>query len=196
MKHLLTLALLLALAVPALADYQPAVVHVVVTLPPDIPALTVAEFSISHLPYNQCLIEESWDSDLTIGQVDYGLAIAFTEPQPGPIVHLGTLTFTAFEEVHEDYFIEVEVSQSSGDLVIVDDNYDTVEARGWFHDFNCHNYCDCTTTPWVIEPQELPTDIPVIHLWADPTEPSCSQDLLVFTTPTEESHWGAVKSLY
>ncbi len=176
----------------ALADYEPAEVHVVVQLG-YIQGLTAAEFRISNLPYDECFIEEVWDSDLTIGSLGHGFAIAFTEVQPGPLVHLGTLKFTAFEPVGVDYAMWVYASNQSGIRVIVDENYDTIDAYGWFHAFNCDGYCDCS---YPHGGKLSNRDYPMISLWALPDEEICDQDLPVFPTATDGSSWSAIKSLY
>ncbi len=193
MKRLAIVLLIVLLPSLVLAQYEPAEVHVVVQLPSSIEGLTAAEFSISNLPHDECLIEEVWDSNLTLGTIGYGFAIAFTEAQPGPLVHLGTLFFTAFEPVATDHEIWVLASLGSGELVIVDESYVTHDSGGWFHAFNCDQSCDCM---YDHDGQQPNVPYPEFGLWAVPDEEICDQDLPVFPTATDGSNWSAIKSLY
>ena len=116
--------------------------------------------------------------------------IAFTELQQGPYVYLGTLGFTAFEEVGLDYFLEVRESLVSGLLVVVDDQYEEIYAQGGFHWFNCVNPDNCHCFP-IGDPY-----VPRIGLWVDMEALNCYQDLPVVITPAEAASWGELKALY
>lgn len=193
MKTLAITALALLLPAGALAQYEPAEVHVVVSLGSHVSGLAAAEFRIIDLPWDFCLIEQAWDSPLTIGNIDYGFAIAFTELQSGPLVHLGTLTITAFEPAGDDYVMWVYPSLQSNQLVIVNENYEEVVAVGWFHAFNCQDWCDCM---YPDDGKGPAREDPQINLWAVPDEEICDQELPVYPTTTAGSSWGAVKALY
>lgn len=198
MKTLALAVLALLLPASALAQYEPAEVHVVVSLGDHVDGLTAAEFRIDNLPTDFCLIEEQWDSPLTIGNIGYGFAIAFTEVQWGPLVHLGTLYFTAWEPVGPNYAIFVAPSLSSGNCVIVDEFYEEIPVNGWeaWHVFNCTgNWCDCQQ-PGKNARRGLRWIDPRFHLWTTPDSEICWQDLPVYPTASSESSWGAVKSLY
>lgn len=197
MKTFALAVLALALPAIALAQYEPAEVHIVVSLGDQVDGLAAAEFRIDNLPTDFCLIEEQWDSPLTIGSIDHGFAIAFTEVQWGPLVHLGTLYFTAWEPVGPNWTIQVMPSNSSGNCLIVDEFYQEIPAVYWeeWHRFNCTYWCDCHP-PSKDSRRDLPRIEPVFHLWTTPDSEICWQDLPVYPTATSESSWGAVKALY
>ena len=187
------LAILLALAtavLPGIALGEETLVHVIVLLPHEVDSLTAAEFAIDNLPYDQCAITESWASDLILGEIDWGFAIAFTEPQPGPNVYLGTLGFTALEDVGEDYVLAVVQSQWSDELIITDEHFNVWHCYGGYHFFNCSDPDDCRC--------ECGAGINTgcIGLWVDMEATFCYQDLPVGDTGIEATNWGQLKSLY
>jgi hypothetical protein len=194
MKTLAIAALAFLLPAGALADYQPAELHIVVSLGTVADGLTAAEFRIENLPTDYCLIEQQWDSPLTIGNLGYGFAIAFTEVQWGPLVHLGTLHFTAFEPVGDDWTIQVAPSLQSGSLLIVDELYQEIptEYFAW-HRFNCTYWCQCNQPSGSARRTR---EDPAFHFWTTPDSEICWQELPVFPTAADESSWSAVKALY
>jgi len=194
MKTLAIAALALLLPAGALAQYEPAEVHVVVSLGDHVEGLAAAEFRIDNLPWDYCLIEQVWDSPLTIGNIDYGFAIAFTEVQWGPLVHLGTLYFTALEPVWENWTIQIAPSNQSGNLLIVDELYEEVWAAPFaWHRFNCTYWCQCNPPSGGARQSRVD---PEFHLWTTPDSEICWQDLPVYPIASSESSWGAVKALY
>lgn len=194
MKTLAIAAFVLLLPASALAQYEPAEVHVVVSLGSEAEGLTAAEFRIDNLPWDYCLIEQVWDSPLTIGNVDYGFAIAFTEIQWGPLVHLGTLYLAALEPVWENWTIEVMPSNQSGHLLIVNEFYEEIPVYPFaWHRFNCTYWCDCYPPS---EGARRAREDPEFHFWTTPDSEICWQDLPVYPTASSESSWGAVKALY
>jgi hypothetical protein len=103
-----------------------------------IPAITAAEFSVSNLPgAADALITPNWATPLVIGDAGYGIALAFSPAVPGPMAFLGTLDFFALVDLGADYVMEVLPSNDSGLLVVVDDNYNTIDADGGMFTFNC-----------------------------------------------------------
>lgn len=195
MKTFALAVLALALPAIALAQYEPAEVHIVVSLGEYAEGLVAAEFRIDNLPTEICLIEEEWDSPLTIGNIGWGFAIAFTEVQWGPLVHLGTLYFTAWEPVEPNWTLWVTPSNQSGDLLIVNENYEELPAEPWgWHRFNCNFWCECYPPSGRARQARWP--YPEFHLWTTPDSEICWQDLPVYPTAVSESSWGALKSLY
>ncbi len=136
--------------------------YVYAIIAPEIFGITAAEFRIDNLPEPGPggLVTQNWAPPLVIGDPWWGIAIAFTEPQPGPLVLLGTLDFFMIDEswIGEDYWTGVSHSNESGLLVIVDDDFVTHDAMGMQFTFNCTNpsACDCIeATPVLLSLFEL-----------------------------------------
>ncbi|MBN2171623.1 MAG: hypothetical protein JW819_09935 [Candidatus Krumholzibacteriota bacterium] len=138
----------------------------------DIPAITAAEFRIDNYTgnpgYPNAIVTQTWNSPLTVGTIDEGFSIAFTEAQPGPIVELGHIEYLIFNPTFpgEDYKMCVAETLDSGNLVVVDAAYVTIPVDGWCFVFNCvvggpNGNCECLDT-----------------------------------IPVQDSNWGAVKALY
>ncbi|MBN2171624.1 MAG: hypothetical protein JW819_09940 [Candidatus Krumholzibacteriota bacterium] len=121
----------------------PLVVHVMAMLDPDIEGITAAEFRIDNYPGNPGypigITTPTWDSPLTVGTLDWGFSIAFSIPQPGPIVHMGTIEFLAFDPtwIAGELVMEVVETNDSGNLVVVDFDYNTIPVSGGQYTFNC-----------------------------------------------------------
>jgi len=121
----------------------PLVVHVMAMLDPDITVLTAAEFRIDNYPgnpgYPTGITTETWDSPLTVGNIDWGFSIAFQTPQPGPIVHFGTIEFLAFDPtwIEGEWVMTVAETNDSGNLVVVDGDYITIPVSGGQYTLNC-----------------------------------------------------------
>ncbi len=124
-------------------------VHFIAYLDPEIPAITAAEFSVPNLPESGALgiVTASWNTTLVIGNLDYGIALAFSDPVPGPLAALGTVDFFPIDAawIGADYLMEVLAAQDSGNLVVVDDGFVTIPVLGGNYTFNCSNpdECDC-----------------------------------------------------
>lgn len=183
----MSLALLLLLTLPggSLADYQPAEVYVVCNLGLWVEAILAAEFAIDHLPgAAMAQVTEHWNTQLVIGKLETGIALAFQEPLAGPLAVLGRLEFIAWQPFPSDYVIDV-VEDSWGVLKVVDaDGAEEIQVLGGRHTFNCSNWCDCHLGS------------PSIGLYTDEAASACCQDIDVFTPLASEGSWGALKSLY
>lgn len=134
------------------------------------PVITAAEFRIDGLPdTSEALVTPFWNTDLTIGLMDHGIALAFQDPLPGLFAVFGELQIFTISDLWpgDDHYLSVANSNTSGLLSIVDGDYVTWSALGgqfvlnpWSEDWD---YC-----PYIYIP----------------------------STATEESSWGRVKSLY
>jgi len=147
----------------------PVTIHVMACIE-DIPAITAAEFRIDNYTgnpgYPTSIVTQTWNSTLTVGEIDWGFSIAFQSPQPGPMVALGTIEYLTFNPtwIPMDYVMTTDVTMDSGNLVVVDAGFVTIPVgRGTFT-FNCTNpeFCPCYDE----------------------------------TIPTQDASWGAIKALY
>ncbi len=121
-------------------------VYVSVILPAWLPSITAAEFRIEHYPDpSMALVTQNWNTPLVIGTPDWGIALAFDPPLPGPVAVLGTLDFFPLVDFGPDYLMMVEQSNDSGNLVVVGPDYNEYWAHGGLFTFNCsYYYCDCS----------------------------------------------------
>lgn len=129
------------------AQYVTSTVYVFAYLN-DIPGMTACEFRIDNLPTAAMSINTfTWNTTLVIGTPDYGIALAFAPALPGPLCLLGTIGFFPLQEFPDDWRMTVMPSNDSGNLVIVDLDYNEVPAEGYFFTFNCTGVleggCDC-----------------------------------------------------
>jgi hypothetical protein len=131
-------------------QYATSTVYVIATLPEDIPGMTACEFSIENLPTPDLAITTfTWNTTLVIGTPGYGIALAFAPSLPGPNCLLGTIGFFGLADFGADWRMTVMPSNDSGNLVIVDLDYNEVPCEeGHFFTFNCTGTlpggCDCT----------------------------------------------------
>ncbi len=150
-------------------QYLTTTIYVAAYLPPEIDGITAAEFRIDNLPENDAygIVTLNWATDLVIGDPWWGIALAFTDPVPGPYAPLGSIDFFMIDPVWigDDHLMVVAASYDSGLLVVVDDEFNTIDALGWMFTFNCTDISTC---------------------W-------CEDDI---SSPVEDSSWGAVKALY
>lgn len=149
------------------AQYVSVPVYVFAILPPAIPGITAAEFRIANMPTAaMALTTYNWNTPLVIGTADYGIALAFAPALPGPNAYMGSISFFPLMDFGPDFRMEVTTSNDSGNLVVVDLDYNEVpaEAGHWFT-FNCTGGlpggCDC-----------------------------------FLTIATEDATWGQIKALY
>ena len=149
--------------------------------------LNAAEFRVEHLPYDFCDITEHWYADDWEGDIATGIFFSFAEAQAGPVVCLGYLSFTAFEDVGDDYRIWVQAAGGGG-LVVYDQDWEPWPAEGGQHTFNCSGNCPC---------EYIPTrESSFIGLYADEDVwETCDQPLQP-ETPVDHDTRGAVKHLY
>lgn len=137
-------------SMPVMA-YVPATVYILAVLD-QIPALTAAEFGSTNFPENlgypvgQATV--TWTTSLVIGNIYEGVALAYDAAQPGPIVHLGTVAVLDFGGYNFDnHFAQIVASPANPEAttpVVVDADYNVVEAMGWGLIFNCTvGDCSC-----------------------------------------------------
>jgi len=192
MKRFIIAALFLFIAGGALAEGVD--VHVVVYLDPAIAGVTAAEFKVEGLPIGPCAVEATWNTDLVIGDVSTGIALAFNPPlvPAGYLVHLGTLHVTCFEPIADEHLLCVRPTDDTGVLVIVDEQFVMHDAHGLAHRFNTEylGWCECYNDPGS-------RNASVFMLLADPQDTSsCGQDMPVETTASDPSAWSVIKALY
>jgi hypothetical protein len=130
---------------------QPLILHVIAVLDEPITALTAAEFRIRNWPTEtgptSGYILETWNTDLTMGDIEWGKSLAFDSPLPGPLAHLGTIQIMANSNdwLGADYEFIVSFSYVAENLVIIDENFETFEVAGGTFTFNCSTpgQCEC-----------------------------------------------------
>jgi len=130
-------------------QYVSVPVYLIAILPPEIPGITAAEFRIDNLPTSaMALATYNWNTPLVIGNADYGIALAFSPSLPGPLAPLGSISFFPLTDWPWDWRVEVMASNDSGNLVVVDLDYNEVPCEpGHWLTFNCTGAlpggCDC-----------------------------------------------------
>ena len=126
--------------------YSTTTIYFFAVLPPEISAITAAEFRVDNLVDPEyAIVSENWNTDLVIGEPEYGIALAFNPPVPGPIAFLGTIDLFGLTDVGPDYVMYVQESNHSGSLVVVDLCYSTINADGGLFTLNCSTgSCVCT----------------------------------------------------
>lgn len=133
-------------------QYVTTTVYVFAVLPDEIPGMTACEFRIDNLPTAAMAITTfTWNTDLVIGNADYGIALAFAPALPGPTCLLGTIAFFPLAAFPADHRMTVMPSNDSGNLVIVDLDYNEVPCEAdHFFTFNCTGTlpygCNCQPT--------------------------------------------------
>ncbi len=185
MKRLTAAFLMLCAAGTARADYEPTIVHVVVWHQ-DIEEVIAAEFAIDNLPYDQCTITEHWNTDLVIGDVGTGIALAFSPPLTEIPFYLGYLEFIVWEPLGDDYTMVV-VANLEGYLYVIDGDSNVHNVLGGMHIFNCSDD-DPGACNWLCGGE--------LFLAVQEDGIDCHQDAEVFTTATAEGSLSAIKSLY
>lgn len=133
-----------------LLPYVPMDVYVIAVLS-DLESITTAEFKIDNWPgspgYPTGQATASWTSELTIGSIDEDFSIAWSTPQAGPNVLIGTISFLAFDPawIGADHMLTIAEGDNCNCLVLVDAAYDTFDVAGWSFVFNCTgDDCGCT----------------------------------------------------
>ena len=123
---------------------------ILAVLPDYVEGVTAAEFRVDNLPASQNPPQGywtvNWNTNLVIGNLIEGVALAFSEAQPGPVVELGTLVFMSFEQadwIGADHLLTVLPSET-GALVVVDDAYNEIPIGGGRFTFNCADPPNCS----------------------------------------------------
>jgi hypothetical protein len=132
------------------AEYTTTTVHVVAWLDDDWSgSVSACEFYIDNFPEAgaQGLVTTDWNTPLVIGYVNYGIALAFNPPLPGPLAYLGSIDFFTIDPdwIPADYVMAVRPSRQSDTLALVDTQGETMTVTGGQYTFNCSNpnACDC-----------------------------------------------------
>jgi hypothetical protein len=175
---------LLALSAVAVQAQETVDVYILAQVDEEFGALRGAEFAVANLPHTFGVVSVQWNTELTIGDLDTGIALAFSFPLAGPLALLGVIEILPTAEIGDDYQLSVEPSQW-GNLTLVDLMYNEVPADGGLHTFNCSSACDCGID-----------SLPAIGLFTDAGGTSCDQLFETDITPNEESSWSRMKSLY
>ncbi len=128
-------------------------VHVIVWMDIDFSdQISAVEFYIDNLPESGVagIITENWNTELKIGYLSYGIALAFADPLQGPLAYLGSVDFYTVDEnwIPADYSMAVRPSRASDSLVIVDQDGIEFPVEGGQFTFNCTDTgaCDCLET--------------------------------------------------
>ena len=115
----------------------------------DIPAITAAEFSISNyvgdLGPACAIVSAAWNTPLVIGDPGFGIALAFSPALPGPNAFLGSINIFLLDAacIGDDYEMWILASQDSDKLVVVDEQFNEIDAVGYRYTFNCTGECPC-----------------------------------------------------
>jgi hypothetical protein len=110
--------------------------------------ITTAEFAWRYpdLPGTVMTIPD-WNTDLIIGSVNTGIALAFNPPIDGPMAYLGYIRFLKIAGTWGDWIdgeLVVPVSAAdSGKLLVVDGDFTELNCLGGTFTFNCDGTCDC-----------------------------------------------------
>lgn len=130
-----------------LPTYVTTSVYFYAVLPPEVATITAAEFSAANLPEaTDALVTPNWNTGLVIGDLGYGIALAFSPALAGPNAFLGTVDFFGLVELGPDYVMEIVNTNDSGVLVVVDGDFNTIDAEGGMFTFNCTGTCECVET--------------------------------------------------
>lgn len=129
-----------------LVTYQTTTVYFYAILPVDLVAITAVEFRVEGLlGAADALVTPAWNTPLAIGDLGYGIALAFSPALAGPNAFLGTVGFFGLADIGPDVVMSVLESNDSGVRVVVDDAYNTIPADGGIFTFNCTTGdCLCT----------------------------------------------------
>ncbi len=96
--------------------------------------LTAAEFKVGNYfdQTDPVVISEEWSSSLVVGDLSTDFAIAWTLPQPGPIVNIGTISVFLLDSSWpgSDYVLSVERGDECDCLTLVDEDFNIGEASG------------------------------------------------------------------
>jgi hypothetical protein len=152
------------------AQYSTMTVHFVALLN-TIGAMSACEFAATGttLPAGASAPSQPmWATDLVIGNIDEGVALAFSEPLVAPVAYLGFQDYFLITPalIPADYAMTI-VESSAGNILVVDaDTTNEIPAEGWSLIANCTPggpYGDC----------------------------SCEEGVA-----TEDAAWGQIKALY
>jgi len=123
-------------------------VRVFAVLPEGVESITAAEFRIANLPVNGMppagRWTATWSSSLVIGNPIDGMAIAWSDPRPGPIVEIGYLLFTSNTQadwIGSDHTLAV-VPWTTLAVVDAEGAYD-IDVGGGDFTFNCTDPPSC-----------------------------------------------------
>ncbi|MBM4118095.1 choice-of-anchor D domain-containing protein [bacterium] len=153
---------------------QLAQVRVPAVLPEGVESITAAEFRIAGLPTSgfppNGMWSATWSSSLVIGDPVGGMAIAWSTPQPGPIVEIGYFIFVTNQQgnwIGPDHQLSV-VPWTTLAVVDAEGAYDIAVGGGDFT-FNCSDPPSCVcyvpTPPLcVLQPSSL--DFGVVNVGA------------------------------
>jgi len=111
--------------------------------------ITAAEFRIDNLPsgggYPEGVISPQWTSTVVVGDLFTDFSIAWSSPQYGPLVTIGSVNFQAFDGgwIGTQRAMEVMEGDVCGCIAVVDDYLVAHEAAGGRFTFNCGYDCGC-----------------------------------------------------
>jgi len=109
--------------------------------------LTAIEFRVADLPVNGTggTYTTEWNTELVLGEVASGIALAFSDPLFGEVIPIGRITFHAFADdwLGADRALHVAESTGGPKLVIVDGDYQEHFVPGSYFTFNCSDPDAC-----------------------------------------------------
>ena len=111
--------------------------------------IVAAEFRVVGLPESgpAGIWVVEWETDLVIGDIEDGIAIAFPEPLYGDVILLGTIHFHSFSDdwLGVDHLCAVDRTFWYEKLVVVNPLYEEIDVLGSSFTFNCGDPegCEC-----------------------------------------------------
>ncbi|MCB9517170.1 MAG: hypothetical protein H6693_13350 [Candidatus Latescibacteria bacterium] len=134
--------------------YQSTTVYFIVDLNYFVDAITAVEFRIAGFPDvpGDVVITQHWETPLVIGTPGHGIALAFSPALAGPRCYLGRVEFfvAAADALGDDYCMEYSESLGSGRLLVVDSEFNEIDALGDAFVFNPVNWLNCNFCPDIV----------------------------------------------
>lgn len=128
--------------------YTTVSVYVIAVVESDISGISAVEFAIDNIPSGMNgMVTPYWESSLTIGEIETGIAIAFGQIQYDSEVILGRLDFMPLDDtwLPADHRLIVKEADATGNIAIVDEYYTEHYVQGGRFTFNCSSSenCEC-----------------------------------------------------
>ncbi|MCP4546205.1 MAG: hypothetical protein GY835_07040 [bacterium] len=128
--------------------FAPVTIYLAAFLGEEVPGITAAEFSVDNWQgtiAGTSMVTMTWNTDLVIGTVEYGVALAFSTPIPGPFAFLGTATVLSMDAawLADETLMTVVPATDSGMLQVVDGDFAPHDVMGGTFTYNCVDIAVC-----------------------------------------------------
>ncbi|MCP4546202.1 MAG: hypothetical protein GY835_07025 [bacterium] len=129
--------------------FAPVTIYLAAFLDEEVPGITAAEFGVDNWQgtiAGTSMVTMAWNTDLVIGTVEYGVALAFSTPIPGPFAFLGTATVLSMDAawLADETLMTVVPATDSGMLQVVDGDFAPHDVNGGTFTYNCVNPAMCS----------------------------------------------------